>query len=182
MTASTTLSSRRPFFPSLPGAAYAATNTAFDRVGGAFRTFSSVDCPEYHQYTACAFQSASATRSISILTSRLRPPTSGRSTSSAKLPERRSWTSPIGRRAYHLLGAYNVNQTQTNNGFLDAPTAGGDSPRGLQALAADTRRNPGETGSQMVRRLYTSQVNFRIPSWLAGAIAAARAILNPSPR
>ena len=63
----------------------------------------------------------------------------------------------VGRRAYHLLGAYNVNQAQIiNNGFLDAfnvVKAGGDSPLMDKLLTADSRLNPGETGSQMVRRL-----------------------------
>ena len=82
----------------------------------------------------------------------------------------------IGRRAYHLLGAYNVNQAQIfGNGFLDAfntVKAGGDSPLMDNLLKADTRLNPGETGSQMVRRLYASNLNLNSVAGLAAAIAA----------
>ena len=53
----------------------------------------------------------------------------------------------IGRRAYHLLGAYNVNQAQIfNNGFLDAfntVKAGDDSPLMDNLLKADSRLNAG---------------------------------------
>jgi len=59
----------------------------------------------------------------------------------------------IGRRAYHLFGAYNANQAQIfGNGFIDAfniVKAGGDSPLINSLTSADNRRNAGETGSQM---------------------------------
>ena len=38
-------------------------------------------------------------------------------------------------------------------------------------LAGDTRLNPGENGSQMVRRLYASNLNLNSVGALAGAIA-----------
>jgi hypothetical protein len=82
----------------------------------------------------------------------------------------------IGRRAYHLLGAYNVNQAQIyNNGFLDAfntVKAGNDSPLMDNLLKADSRLNPGETGSQMVRRLYLSNLNLNSVGALAGSLAS----------
>ena len=81
----------------------------------------------------------------------------------------------IGRRAYHLLGAYNVNQAQIiGNGFLDAfnvVKAGNDSPLMDRLLSGDSRLNPGETGSQMVRRLYASNVTLNSVGLLAGSIA-----------
>ena len=82
----------------------------------------------------------------------------------------------IGRRAYHLLGAYNVNQDQIfSNGFLDAfntVKAGGDSPLMDQLLKADSRLNAGETGSQMVRRLYASNLTLNSVGAVASAIAS----------
>jgi len=82
----------------------------------------------------------------------------------------------IGRRAYHLLGAYNVNQAQIfGNGFLDAfntVKAGGDSPLMDNLLKADTRLNAGETGSQMVRRLYASNLTLNSVAGLAASLAA----------
>src|SRR5260370_26510213 len=80
----------------------------------------------------------------------------------------------IGRRAYHLLGAYNANQAQIlSNGFLDAFNtikAGGDSPVIDSLLSADSRLNAGETGSQMVRRLYASQLNLNSVGALASML------------
>ncbi len=73
-------------------------------------------------------------------------------------------------------GAYNVNQTQIfTNGFLDAfntVKGGGDSTVMDSLLAGDSRLNPGENGSQMVRRLYTSFLNLNSVGQLAGAIAS----------
>jgi len=81
----------------------------------------------------------------------------------------------IGRRAYHLLGAYNANQVQIfNNGFIDAfntVKAGNDSPLMNSLLAGDSRLNTGETGSQMVRRLYASNLTLNSVAGLAGSIA-----------
>jgi hypothetical protein len=82
----------------------------------------------------------------------------------------------IGRRAYHLLGAYNANQDQIfSNGFLDAFNtikAGGDSALLDSLLSADSRLNPGETGSQMVRRLYASNLNLNAVGSLALALGS----------
>jgi hypothetical protein len=81
----------------------------------------------------------------------------------------------IGRRAYHLFGAYNANQAQIfNNGFIDAfntVKAGGDSPLIDALTSADSRRNAGETGSQMVRRLFPSALSLNSVGSLASSLA-----------
>jgi len=81
----------------------------------------------------------------------------------------------IGRRAYHLMGAYNINQAQIfNNGFLQAfqtVQAGGDSPLMDKLLAADNRLRTGETGSQLVRRLFASNLSLNSVGALANSIA-----------
>jgi hypothetical protein len=68
-----------------------------------------------------------------------------------------------------------VNQPEIfSNGFLTAfntVKAGGDSPLMNSLLAADSRLNPGETGSQMVRRLYASQLSLNSVGNLAGSIS-----------
>ncbi|MBL8213686.1 MAG: hypothetical protein JNK87_23410, partial [Bryobacterales bacterium] len=68
----------------------------------------------------------------------------------------------IGRRAYHLYGAYNANQTNIyGNGFLDAfrqVQAGGQSPLINQLYGPDTRRAAAETGSDMLRRLFPADL------------------------
>ncbi len=81
----------------------------------------------------------------------------------------------IGRRAYNLYGAYNVNQAEIfRNGFLEAfkaVKAGGESPLMNSWLRADSRLRAGETGSQMVRRLYAPTLELNSVAALASAIA-----------
>jgi hypothetical protein len=79
----------------------------------------------------------------------------------------------VGRRASHLFGAYNVNQAEiVKNGFLDAfkvAQTGGESALLDRLLGPDTRRNAGESGAAMIRRLYTSNVTLNS----AAAVAAS---------
>jgi hypothetical protein len=80
----------------------------------------------------------------------------------------------VGRRAEHLLGAYNVNQAEIfDNGFLDAfrtVQAGGESPLMNQLLLPDTRRATNETGSAMVRRLFASNLSLNSVAALAASL------------
>jgi hypothetical protein len=80
----------------------------------------------------------------------------------------------VGRKADHLFGAYNINQVEyRNNGFLEAfnvVKAGGQSPLINQLLAPDSRRIAGETGSDMVRRLFTSQLALNSVAGLAASL------------
>ncbi|HEY2018397.1 MAG TPA: TonB-dependent receptor [Bryobacteraceae bacterium] len=82
----------------------------------------------------------------------------------------------IGRRAYHLFGAYNANQAQIfNNGFIDAfntVKAGGDSPLIDALTQADSRRGATETGSQMVRRLFASTLSLNSVGALASSLGS----------
>ena len=67
----------------------------------------------------------------------------------------------IGRRASHLFGAYNVNQTDIfRNGFLagyNAVAAGGDSALMNQLFGPDTRKQANETVSQFLRRQFSTE-------------------------
>jgi hypothetical protein len=80
----------------------------------------------------------------------------------------------VGRRAEHLFGAYNVNQAEIfDNGFLDAFNTvkdGGESALMNQLLGPDTRRRAGETGSQMVRRLFAPTLTLNSVADLAEAL------------
>jgi len=80
----------------------------------------------------------------------------------------------IGRRGVGLFGAYDVNQVEMRkNGFLDAFNvvgAGGESDLMNKLLLPDTRRRTGESGSQMVRRLYSSQLTLNSAAAVASAI------------
>ena len=68
----------------------------------------------------------------------------------------------VGRRADHLFGAYDANQVDyRNNGFLDAfntVKAGGESALINQLAGPDTRRASTETGSQMMRRVFETEL------------------------
>jgi len=82
----------------------------------------------------------------------------------------------IGRRAHNLFGAYNVNQVDIfRNGFLDAfkvVAAGGNSPLINTLMAPDTRLNPGETGSQAMRRLYAADIANNAAGQVAFGLAS----------
>jgi hypothetical protein len=68
----------------------------------------------------------------------------------------------VGRRAEHLFGAYDANQVKfRENGFLDAfniVKAGGESDLINQLAGPDTRRAATETGSQMMRRVFATEL------------------------
>jgi hypothetical protein len=160
--------------PNLPGASYAAINTAFGQGGGRLANLPALTVPTTISTQPAAFSSATNT----VIDPNLKTPTTHQWSFNI---QREVFNKTIidiayiGRRAYHLLGAYNVNQAQIyTNGFLDAfnvVKAGGDSLLMDSLLAGDTRLNPGENGSQMVRRLYASNLNLNSVGALAGAIA-----------
>jgi hypothetical protein len=81
----------------------------------------------------------------------------------------------IGRRAYGLYGATNANQTEIyRNGFANAfkvVQAGGESPLMNTLLAPDSRRMPNETGSQLARRVYPTELRLNSVGAMAAAIA-----------
>ncbi|HTS61720.1 MAG TPA: carboxypeptidase regulatory-like domain-containing protein [Candidatus Acidoferrales bacterium] len=82
----------------------------------------------------------------------------------------------VGRHALNLLGAYNLDDFGTNlasNGFLDAfkiVQAGGQSPLMNQLMGVDSRIRAGETGSDLVRRLYASNLSTNAAGALAKSI------------
>jgi TonB-dependent receptor-like protein len=80
----------------------------------------------------------------------------------------------VGRSANHLFGAYNVNQAEfQSNGFLNAfniVKGGGESSLMNQLLEPDTRRNAGESGSAMVRRLFASNLDLNSVAALAASL------------
>jgi hypothetical protein len=164
--------------PNLPGNALAVINQSFGQGGGRLANLPALAPPSAAPSTLtqpAAFAAASNT----VVDPNIKTPR----THQWSLSIQRQIASRtvvdiayIGRRAYHLLGAYNVNQAQIfGNGFLDAfntVKAGGDSPLMDSLLKADTRLNAGETGSQMVRRLYASNLTLNSVGGLASAIAS----------
>jgi hypothetical protein len=160
--------------PNLPGAAYAAINTSFGQGGGRLANLPALTVPTTINTKPDAFSSATNT----VIDPNYKTPTTHQWALNIQREIARKTildVAYIGRRAYHLLGAYNVNQPEIlSNGFLDAfkvVKAGGDSPLMNSLLTADSRLNAGETGSQMVRRLYASQLNLNSVGQLAGMIS-----------
>lgn len=81
----------------------------------------------------------------------------------------------IGRRAHNLYGAYDVNQVDIfRNGFLEAFNIvrnGGESQLINDLMRFDTRRLPNETGSQTIRRLFSSSLALGSVAAVAASIA-----------
>jgi hypothetical protein len=81
----------------------------------------------------------------------------------------------LGRRGVNLFGGYNVNQAEIfSNGFLEAfnvVKAGGESPLINQLLQPDPSRRPNETGSQMLRRLFSTELSQNNVAGLAAVLA-----------
>jgi hypothetical protein len=161
--------------PNLPGAAYPAINTAFGQAGGRLRNLPDLLPPSQSPSSFSKpdpFQSASNT----VIDPNLKTPRTHQWSFNIQREVGKNTLldiAYIGRRAYHLLGAYNVNQAQIySNGFLDAFNTikvGGESQLINTVLSADSRLNPGETPSAMIRRLYASQLALNS----VGAIAAS---------
>ena len=164
--------------PNLPGSALAVINQTFGQGGGRLRNL-----PDLVPPTGSTPDSLRTPVPYRAATNTVVDP-------NLRTPETHQWAvglqreiaprtivdvSYLGRRAYHLLGAYNVNQAQIyNNGFLDAfniVKTGGDSALMNNLLRGDSRLNAGETGSQMVRRLFASNVTLNSVAALAGSIA-----------
>jgi hypothetical protein len=164
--------------PNLPGNALAVINQSFGQGGGRLANLPALNPPSTAP-SALTQPAAFAAASNTVVDPNIKTPR----THEWSLGIQRQIASRtvvdiayIGRRAYHLLGAYNVNQAQIfGNGFLDAfntVKAGGDSPLMDNLLKADTRLNAGETGSQMVRRLYASNLTLNSVGGLAASLAA----------
>ena len=162
-------------FQSIPGITTTVTNTSFGQGGGRLRqglpSLQPTTSPESFLQPPAA-----SNNSIHVVDPNLETPithgwaiTYQRQLFSQTLFE----IAYVGRRAEHLFGAYNVNQAEIlSNGFIDAfniVKAGGESSLINQIGAFDTRRLAGETGSAMVRRVFSAE----IPLNSVAAVAAS---------
>jgi hypothetical protein len=81
----------------------------------------------------------------------------------------------IGRKGENLFGAYNINQAEIfTNGFVDAfkaVKAGGQSSLINQLLQPDPSRRTTETGSDLVRRLFPTELSQNAVAGLAATLA-----------
>jgi hypothetical protein len=164
--------------PNLPGASYPAINTDFGQGGGRLSSIPELLAPTTKPSdltTPQAYNSATNTA--------IDPNLKTAKTHQWSLNVQREIAKNtvleaayIGRRAYHLLGAYNANQADIkNNGFLDAfatISAGGESTVINNVMKGDTRINTGETASAMIRRLYASQIKLNSVGEVAKGLAS----------
>ena len=164
--------------PNLPGAAFAAINTDFGQGGGRLANLPALQSAHRASPARCSSRRPSPPASNTVVDPNLKTPRTHQWALNIQrevAPNTIVDIAYIGRRGTHLLGAYNVNQTQIfTNGFLDAfntVKAGGESALINNLLKADTRLNAGESGSQMLRRLSASTLNLNSVGALASSIA-----------
>ncbi len=171
-------------FANLPGTTYGVDNTSYGQGGGRLANLSPLAPPSLSpsQLLSPASYSSSG---ITVVDPNLKVPTTHEWSFGVQREIAKDTVfeaNYIGRRAYHLFGAYNINQDDIfNNGFLDAfniVKAGGDSPLIDSLTLADSRRGANETGSQMVRRLYASTLSLNSVAGLANALATR---IQPTP-
>ncbi len=163
--------------PNLPGSAFAAIDTSFGQGGGRLASLPALLPPAAAPSTLtqpAAFGSGNNT----VIDPNLKTATTHQWAFNIQREIAKNTIIDIayvGRRAYHLLGAYNVNQDQIySNGFLDAfntVKGGGDSALMNSLLSADSRLTAGETGSQLVRRLFASNLTLNSVGALANSLA-----------
>lgn len=163
-------------FQSLPGITLGVVNTDFGQTapGGRLRNLPKIAPPAGVKPSDFLQPAAVSLNSITIVDRDFRAPKTNMWGFSY---QRELWRRTIfelayiGRRGVGLYGAYDVNQALFRaNGFLEAfniVKAGGESELMNRLLAPDTRRQSGETGSQMVRRLFPSDLNLNNMATLA---------------
>jgi len=168
-------------FQSIPGLTTGVVNTAFGQAGGRLRDGLPALQPTVSPRDF--LQPATSSNSARVVDPEFQSPlTHGWAISY----QREVWNKTmlevayVGRNAQHLFGAYNVNQAEyVNNGFLaafNAAKSGGESALLDRLLGPDTRRNAGESGAAMVRRLFAS--NLSLNSVAATAASIGQRIQN----
>jgi hypothetical protein len=163
-------------FQSIPGITRGIANTEFGQSGGRLRNLPQLTPPAANPNDFLQPAAVSSARITVVDPEFTSPRTHAWALSYQRELFRRTVfeATYIGRRADRLFGAYNANQAiYRQNGFLDAfniVKAGGESPLMNQLLGPDTRRLAGESGSQMVRRLFQTQLALNSVAALASAL------------
>lgn len=164
-------------FANLPGTTFGIDDTSYGQAGGRLTGLNSLAPPSLTP-TQLLSPAPYSSAGITVVDPNFKMPVThewGLSLQREIAPSTIVEVDYIGRRAYHLFGAYNANQAQIfNNGFLDAfniVKAGGDSPLINSLTSADSRRGANETGSQMVRRLFATQLSLNSVAAVASSLA-----------
>src|SRR5439155_17876521 len=109
--------------PNLPGAAFGAINTDYGQAGGRLANLPALN-PPAGKPSSFTQPAAFSANSNTVVDPNLKTPRTHQWAFNIQREVARNTVldvAYIGRRAYHLLGAYNVNQAQIfTNGFLDA--------------------------------------------------------------
>jgi hypothetical protein len=165
-------------FQSIPGITFAASNTSFGQAGGRLRqglpNLAPTITPE-----AFLQPPSPSTANMRVFDPEFSTPiTHGWAVTFQRQLFRQTLVEVayIGRSANTLYSAYNVNQAEIfANGFLDAfnaAKAGGESALLNQLLGPDTRRNTGESGAAMLRRLNDSDLTLNNVAGLAASLGS----------
>jgi hypothetical protein len=162
--------------PNLPGAAVGVINTDFGQAGGRLRNLPDL-LPPATKPSALTQPAAFSSNSNTAIDPNLKTPRTHQWSFDIQREVARNTVLTVGyvgRRAYHLLGAYNVNQANIfQNGFLAAFNTikgGGESTLVNSLMRLDSRLNAGESPSAMVRRLYAPQLSLNSVGALASAL------------
>ncbi len=165
-------------FQSIPGIALGVSDTTFGQAGGRLRNLPSLAPTAAQTPSSFLTPPSASTNVMTVVAPDIRSPKThmwGLSIQREVWGKNLIEASYIGRRGIGLYSNYDVNQADIrNNGFLNAfniVKAGGESPLMNQLLQPDTRRNTGETGSQMVRRLFISDLTLNNVAGLARSFA-----------
>lgn len=165
-------------FPNLPGTTLGITNTEFGQNGGRLSNLPRLSPPSTKP-SDLAQPAPFGSSSVTVVDPDTGTPVTHMWSLSIQreiAPRTVLEVSYIGRRAYRLYGAYNANQAEIfRNGFLEAfktVKAGGESDLINRWLARDSRLRAGETGSGMLRRLYSSSLDLNSVAGVASAIAS----------
>lgn len=172
-------------FQNLPGSSYTVVNQAFGQGGGRLANLPTV-APPSAPNTLLTPPDAT-TNAVYVMDPGYRPPKTHMWSAGFQYELLKSTmleVDYIGRHALHLLGAYNLNdygQNIQSNGFLSAfntVASGGQSTLMNTLLAQDSRRQATETGSDMVRRLYATDLGTGQVADLARQLGQRTQVVN----
>ena len=172
-------------FQNLPGSTYSVVNQAFGQAGGRLANLPGV-APPSAPNTLLTPPDAT-TNAVYVMDPGYRPPKTHMWSVGVQyelFKHTKLQVDYIGRHALHLLGAYNLNDYGQNiqaNGFLDAfntVKAGGQSTLMNQLEGKDSRLQGTETGSDLVRRLYASDLSTNQVADLARQIGQRTQVSN----
>ncbi len=154
-------------FNNLPGLTYSYDDTSLGQRDTRLSTISPIAPPANVSPSTFQKPAAFSSSSISVMDPNFKMPTTHQWAFSI---QREIWQGGvfeadyIGRRAYHLLGAYDTNQPNLfAPGLLDAfatVKAGGQSDLLNRLFSADSRIGAGRTASDAIRSNYASQLNL----------------------